>query len=479
MKRPALGSNAIAGRFRPRSLCARSCCISRGGRPVSVRPYRPACFRPPMRLIRRQSRVRLQDGAAGWLVSAVDPAASLRVNGRLVRERLLRVGDFIGCGRSLYRFDVADERPADRAPRRTIALQDVPNFAPRQKGLSTVVTAPGRWGNVFARWYGGAVLHLYGPADPHPDHLVARLGQRVRCHVLAPAVPAPGHAGAIELSEALQLVPLNDSENRDADYIDRVWDSGTFFGVLSPLEADLLANKLKPLAPLLAHPAALRSFLAQAEPALVDGLRAADAGLLLSRRDGWELYCCPEMVSLGRRLGLPEGNPAEPLRFEDCSDGLTRVSGDVAAIAPSEVAASLSKRGSLYLIVDADAAGSAEETLPLGVIPAGSRGARYLLGPSAGPARFDVIDRQWGRGTVLAVFSGREEQSVLRLVNRLPERLQVDFELPGNTQHDRLGGFDAVLYDPADATWAVLADPRPKPVWHRYGLPAPVLGKTQ
>jgi len=428
------------------------------------------------------SKVRLQNGTAGWTVTAIDPAVSLRINGRLVRERLLRDGDFIGCGRSLFRFHLVDERPADRAPRRTIALQDVPNFAPRQKGLSTVVTAPGRWGNVFARWYGGAVLHLYGPADPHPDHLVARLGQRVRCHVLArTGTPSPPqHGGPLDLSDGLRLVPLNDSENADADFIDRIWDAGDFFGLLSPLEPELLANKLKPLASLLAYPAAVRSLLTQAEQALVDGLRAADAGLILSRPDGWELYCCPEMVSLGRRLGLPEqGDPSEPLRFEECSDGLTRVSGRTAAIAPSEVAASLSKRDSFYLILDAEAARDVEKTLPISLISTGSRGSRYLLGPSAGPARFSLIDRHWGRGTALGVFSGREEQSVVRLANRLPDRKQVDLEEPGNAQRDRLGGFDAVLYDPADATWAIFADPRPKPVWHRYGLPAPVLGKAQ
>lgn len=427
-------------------------------------------------------KIRLQDGPSGWMVAAADLAVSLRVNGRLVRERLLRDGDIIGCGRSLFRIDLVNERPADRAPRRTIALQDVPSFAPRQKGLSTVVTAPGRWGNVFARWYGGAVLHMYGPADPHPDHLVARLGQRVRCHVIASsdAPPLPRHVVTYELSEGLRLVPLNDSENGDADFIDRVWDSGAFFGVLSPFEPHLLADKLKPLAPLLQYPAAVRTYLTQAEAALVEGLRVADAGLLLNRRDGWELYCCPEMVPLGRRLGLPgKLDSSEHFRFEDCADGLTRVSGDVATVAAREIAASLSERDSLYLVLEADAAGDVPSHLPIGMIPAGSRGDRKLLGPSAGPARFDVIEREWGRGTVLGVFSGREEQSVLRLAGRLPDREQVDFELPGNAQRDRLGGFEAVLYDPADATWAVFADPRPKPVWQRYGLPAPVLGKTE
>ena len=79
----------------------------------------------------------------------------------------------------------------------------------------------------------------------------------------------------------------------------------------------------------------------------------------------------------------------------------------------------------------------------------------------------------------MGVLSGREEQSVVRLVNRFPERLPVELEVPGNPQRDRLGGFEAVLQDPADSTWAVFADPRPKPIWNRYGLPAPVLGKAQ
>lgn len=427
------------------------------------------------------SKVRLQSAAGGWFVSSVDPAVSLRVNGRLVRERLLRDGDIIGCGRSLYRFDLVEDRPAERAPRRTIALQDVPSFAPRQKGLSTVVTAPGRWGNVFARWYGGAVLHLYGPADPHPDHLVARLGQRVRCHVLLQpdsTLPSPA-SGDVAFADHLRLVSLNDSENGDAAFIDRAWDSGHFFGVLSPLEPELLADKLRPLSPLLRYPAAVRSFLTHAESAFVDGLRTADAGLLLSRNDGWELYCCPAMLPLSQRLGLPDKeDPSRPLRFEDCSDGLTRISGDIASFTPREVAAALSKRDSLYLIVDATAASEVAETLPSGLAQIGSRGNRYVLGPAAGSARFDLIESHWGRGTVLGVCSGREERSVLRLVDRLPERAEHDLELPGNAQRDRLRGFDAILYDPADATWAVFADPQPKPVWQRYGLPAPVLGKA-
>jgi hypothetical protein len=427
------------------------------------------------------AKVRLQNTGGGWTVSAVDATVSLRVNGRLVRERLLRDGDFIGCGRSLYRLDLVEERPADKAPRRTIALQDVPSFAPRKKGLSTVVTAPGRWGNVFARWYGGAVLHLYGPADPHPDHLVARLGQRVRCHVLVQTDPnRPSREdSALELPGNLRVIALNDSENSDAAFIDQVWDSGAFFGVLSPLEPHVLAEKLRPLGPLLAYPTALRAFLTQAEPALVDGLRVADAGLLLSRSDGWELFCCPAMVPLARRLGLPEQeNPARPLRFEDCPDGLTRISSDIASFAPSEIAAALCERDSLYLIVDAEAARQVGETLPLGIVPTDSRRNRYLLGPASGSARFDLIEKHWGRGTIFGVCSGREERSVLRLVNRLPERADLDFELPGNAQRDRLGGFEAILYDPADATWAVFADPQPKPVWQRYGLPAPVLGKS-
>ena len=427
------------------------------------------------------TKVQLHNAAGGWVVSAVDPTVSLRVNGRLVRERLLQNGDFIGCGRSLYRLDFVEEKPADLAPRRTIALQDVPSFAPRQKGLSTVVTAPGRWGNVFARWYGGVVLHLYGPADPHPDHLVARLGQRVRCHVLVPAGTASHsrESDAVQLSESLWLVALNDSENTDAAFIDRLWDSGAFFGVSSPLEPQQLADKLRPLSPLLAYPAAIRSFLAQAESSLVDGLRSADAGLLLSRSDGWELYCCPAMLPLARRLGFPDHtDPARPLGFEDCSDGLTRISGDVSTVPPSEIAALLSQRDSLYLIIDAEAAREAADTLPLGLIDTGARANRYLLGPAAGSTRFELIDRHWGRGTILGVCSGREERSVVRLVNRFPERADLDLELPSNPQRDRLGGFDAILYDPGNATWAVFADPQPKPVWQRYGLPAPMLGKA-
>jgi hypothetical protein len=415
------------------------------------------------------------------VVAAADPAVSLRVNGRLVRERLLSDGDIIGCGRSLFRIDFVNERPADRAPRRTIALQDVPGFTPRHKGLSTVVTAPGRWGNVFARWYGGAVLHMYGPADPHPDHLVARLGQRVRCHVIASSAvpPLPRSVVTHELWEGLRLVLLNDAENGDADFIDRVWGSGAFVGILSPFEPDLLGDKLKPFASLLQYPEAVRTYLTQAEMALVDGLRAADAGVLLNRRDGWELYCCPEMLPLGRRLGLPEKLDSSELRYEDCDDGLTRISGDVATVAARQIAASLSKRDSLYLVLDADAADDVPASLRGGMFPAGARGDRFLLGPSASLARFDVIEREWGRGTVLGVLSGRAEQSVLRLAGRLPDRKDVDFELPGNAQRDRLGGFDAVLYDPADASWAIFADPRPKPVWKRYGLPAPVLENTE
>ncbi|MBA3316131.1 MAG: hypothetical protein H0T47_22940 [Planctomycetaceae bacterium] len=427
---------------------------------------------------RAPSRVRLDAVAGGWVVRSADPAVTLRVNGRLVRERAVRDGDIIGCGRSLFRIDLTVASPAESAPRRTITLQDVPRFASRQKGLSTVVTAPGKWGNVFARWYGADVLHLQGPADPHPDQLIARLGQRVRCHALVTSEePLRRHERSTDLSSDARLVPLIDPDQADAAFIHRLWVTGAFIGVLSPLEPDVLVTALQPLSSLLAYPSAVRPLLCRPEAALVERLRAADAGLLFGGPSGWELFCCPEMLPLWRRLGLPEKDAESGWDYEvaDCDDGFVRIGGPVSSPPPSQVAEALATRDSLHLLLDADVAADIIDVVPSSEIPGGSRGTRRLIGPGAGAVRYDLIERYWGRGAVLGLLSSREEREIVRLATRLPARADADVEPFGETDRDRLGGFDAVLYDPADATWAVFADPRPKPVWQRYGLPAPVL----
>jgi hypothetical protein len=429
------------------------------------------------------SQVRLEAVAGGWVVRSSHPKVALRVNGRLVRERALRDGDIIGCGRSLFRIDLTGSGPADSAPRRTITLQDVPQLALRQKGFSTVVTAPGRWGDVSARWYGSEVLHLKGPADPNPALLIARLGQRVRCHALVTydsPVLLQGRR-AKELSSDVRLVTLVEPEQDDASMIKRLWQDGTFIGILSPLELDVLVSALRPLSSLLAYPAAVRPLLCQPERALVGGIRAADAGLLFGSAGGWELFCCPEMLPFWSRIGLPERQSAGAWQYRvtDNPEGYVRMSGDVSTTATSQVAAALASRDSLYLLLDADVADNAAALLPSLLISGGSRGTRRLIGPEAGSARFDLIDRYWGRGQILGLLSSREEREIVRLANQLPARHNAVTEPFGETDRECLGGFDTVLYDPADATWAVFADPRPKPVWQRYGLPAPVLNASR
>lgn len=429
------------------------------------------------------SRVRLDFGVGGWTIRNTDPAISLRVNGRLVRERQLRDGDIIGCGRILFRLNLAEDGPAESAPRRTITLADVPRFAPRQQGLSTVVTAPGRWGNVAARWYGGTVLHLQGPEDPHPEQLVARLGQRIRCHALLSgdySLPREQETQSQLLTSGSRLVPLTGSDPSVEALIRELWRDGSFVGILSPLEPQILSAALAPLSSLLAYPQAVRPFLCRPEAALIAGMRSADASLLCRNENGWELFCCPEILPLARRLGLPDRQDSSGCDYtiSDADDGLVRISGPVAT-SPAHVARLLASRDSLQLLVDSDIADTVDRMIPSVEIEGGTRGTRRLFGPSAGEARFELVERFWGRGGILGLLSSRSDREIERLARQIPARSDSDAEPFGTLDRDQLGGFEAVYYDPANATWAIFADPRPKPVWQRYGLPAPVLTSSR
>ena len=421
-------------------------------------------------------RIWLDLGPRGWLARTVDPQVPLRVNGRVFTQCPLTDRDIIGCGRSLFRIYLSEAAPAAAAPRRTLTLRDTPLPAMRTPGLSTVVTAPGRWGDVTATWYGESVLRLQGAADPSPELLVARLARRVNCHALIETAWA--ELSGIELPGRVRLVPLKDPDGQDAVLVRRLWASNAFIGVLSPMEHDVLAAALSPMAASLVIPTDVRPLFQDAEHLLVERLHAASASVLFGEPAGWELYCCPEIRPLWQRLGLPEleTRPGRHYDVLDYAEGVTRLS-DGGATRAADIASALASRGCLYGVVAAECAGAVPAAVRRTPISGGRGGCSQLLGPAAGAARLDVLDLLWGRGSVLGLISGRNEREVQRLAARLAFPRQSFEEVPfEGAARDRLGGFDAVLYDPADGGWAVFADPRPRPIWRQYGLPTPMLG---
>src|SRR5690606_24595277 len=155
-----------------------------------------------------------------WCVVAIDAKIVVRVNGRPVIKQLIHDRDIIGCGRSLYRIYLPQAGLAAAAPRRTISVESIAQTRSRQPGLSTVVTAPGRWGDVAAAWYNEVVLQLEGRAETKPHEVIARLARRVNCYAL---IASQADVSCGTLTGELQLAPLNDPEHDDAPLIRSLW----------------------------------------------------------------------------------------------------------------------------------------------------------------------------------------------------------------------------------------------------------------
>ncbi|MGC1272729.1 MAG: hypothetical protein WBC44_03410 [Planctomycetaceae bacterium] len=427
-------------------------------------------------------------GADGWSVRSAGP---LRINGRLLSETVLKDRDIIGHRRGLFRFHLLDDAgsPAFTRPLAPAAAsreaapsweEAVPSreAAPRlQSGLSTVVTAPGRWSDVQGRWYDDAVLRIHG-VEHHPEELVGRLHRRIRCHVVLGATE-PAAAGIDASLGEVRLVSAAFAEQFDTTLIRRLWGRSRFIALMSPLEIDLLIERLRPFGPLLGRPEVLSPLLRLPERSLLAALRDADAALLFGSPEGWEIFCCPEMLPAWRRIGLPAddcGLPAWEFEATECDTGLVRFRGGIGPVRPADVAASMARRHSLYLLFDGAEAVSLPAQLPVIHLPATGTGYPLLVSPEAGDVRFDLTNALWGRG-VVAFVTGRTDREVAGLLAGSPHWLASPADLARHLSNspgrNGLGGFEAVLLDAGDGGWTVFGDPRPVPVWRRYGLPSP------
>lgn len=426
-------------------------------------------------------------GADGWSVRS---AGSLRINGRLLTEAVLKDRDVIGHRRDLLRFYLLDDprtpantRPLAPAPARReppARQEPPPDREPARRphsGLSTVVTAPGHWSDVQGRWYDNAVLRIHG-MEQHPEDLIGRLRRRIRCHFILGAAE-PAAAGIDATLGQSRLVPAAIADQRDATLVRRLWNQRRLVALMSPLEPGLLAARLRPFGELLGRPDVLSPLLRLPERSLLAVLREADAALLFGGTDGWEIFCCPEMLPAWRRIGLPADNSGLPsCEFEaiECGSGLIRFRGAIGPVRPAEVAASMARRHSLYLLFEGAEAVALPAQLPVIHMPAVGTGYRLLVAPEAGDIRFELTDALWGRG-VVALVTGRTDREVVGLLAGNPHWHSSPADLARHLSNipgrNGLGGFEAVLLDAGDGCWTVFGDPRPVPVWRRYGLPSP------
>lgn len=432
-------------------------------------------------------------GPLGWTVTADDV---LRVNGRQMSRHLLCDRDILGYRGRLYRFHLLDdpalreatpfhpptarrgERPAgdDRPVQHATSPRPSPRMA---SGFSTVVTAPGRWGDLTGRWYDDAVFRISG-REQCPEELLGRLQRRMRCHLILVDAESVDGQEAITLGP-VRLKPLASDIAEDVSFIRRLWNDRRLIALLSPLEPDMLVQRLRPFASLLGHPESLAPLLRLPERSLLKTLREADAALLFGRPDAWELFCCPEMLPAWRRIGLPagsDGTPRWPFETIECGSGLVHFHGPVGAVRPADVAAALAERHSLYVLFDGAGGFPLPSRVPVIPLPPTDSRTPLLVSPGAEAARFELTDALWGRG-VMALVSGRNDRDVVGLLSRVPHwrspPARIARHLAENPDRSGLGGFEAVLLDAGDGGWSVFGDPRPIPVWRRYGLPSPVI----